>query len=143
MARHVPRHFRFQGLNFASGVPPRLTFTAQGFRCRVCPAARPPLLPVTVVRQFLDVVHHAVELPLRVHLLPSAQGEAIEPLVVPEVAEHRFDRREAPAVECSTQLGIDGALHPVGGALLRISFAPEEAHLPGLGHFWRPQAFLS
>src|SRR5512145_2333724 len=36
---------------------------------------------VPVVRQLLDVVHQAVELPLPVDLLPTSQGEAVEPLV--------------------------------------------------------------
>ena len=49
------------------------------------------LLREPVMRQLLDVVHQTVELPLRIHLRSAAQGKAVEPLVVSEVAEHRFD----------------------------------------------------
>jgi len=65
------------------------------------------LLPVTVVRQLLDVVHQAVELPLRIDFLAAAQGEAVQPLVCPKVAEHRFDGGEAPAVEFPPAFRID------------------------------------
>ena len=49
--------------------------------------------------ELLDVVDQAEELPLYIDFGFSAQGEAIEPLVVSKIAEHRLDHREAPAVE--------------------------------------------
>lgn len=36
------------------------------------------------MRQFLDLVHQAVELPLCIHFLLPAQGEGVELLVVPQ-----------------------------------------------------------
>lgn len=39
-----------------------------------------------MVHQLLDVVRHAVALPLRIDMQVFAQSEAIEPFVVPEVA---------------------------------------------------------
>jgi hypothetical protein len=47
-----------------------------------------------MMRQLLDVVNQAIQLPLGVHLGLSAQCEAIQALVVPEVGEYRFDRGE-------------------------------------------------
>ena len=40
-------------------------------------------LRITVMRQLLDVVHQAVELPLRVDLVPASKREAVKALVVP------------------------------------------------------------
>ncbi len=77
------------GFELGEWRPSTLTFAARRFRCQASPSACLPLRPVTVVRQLLDVVHHAVELPLRIDFPASAQREAIEPFVVPEVAEHR------------------------------------------------------
>ena len=51
-----------------------------------------------MVRQLLDVVDEAEELPLPVDLRSTAQREAVEPFVVAEIAEHRFHGAEAPAV---------------------------------------------
>ena len=51
-----------------------------------------------MVCQLLDVVDEAIELPLRIDLLLSTQGETIEALVVPEIAEDRFDGGETLAV---------------------------------------------
>ena len=62
-----------------------------------------------MVREFLDVVHQTIELPLPVDLGSPAQREAIELLVVAQIAEHRLHRREAPAVTRSA-LGTVNAL---------------------------------
>lgn len=51
------------------------------------------------MRQFFDIVHQAIELPLTIDLPPPAQREPIQPLVVPDVAEDRFDGGEASPVE--------------------------------------------
>jgi len=68
------------------------------------------------MRQLLDVVHQAEELPLRIDLLPPAQGEAIQPLVVTQVGKHRLHRGEASAVEPSASFGVDGPLHALAVA---------------------------
>ena len=56
------------------------------------------LLRVPVMRQFLDVVHQAVELPLRIHLRFSSEREAVELFVVPQIAEDGFHGGETPAI---------------------------------------------
>ena len=53
---------------------------------------------VAVSRKFLDVMDQAEELPLAVDFPTTAQRKAIEPFVVAEIAEHRFDGAKARAV---------------------------------------------
>ena len=76
------------------------------------------LLRKPVMRQLLDVVHQAEELPLRIDLRLRAQRETIQPLVVAELAEHRFHRGKASAIQRAAALRIDGPLHEVGVARL-------------------------
>jgi hypothetical protein len=66
------------------------------------------------MREFLDVVHQAEELPLRIDLHLSSQRETIEPLVVADIAEDRFHRGEAATVTRSTGGCVDAFLHSVG-----------------------------
>ena len=68
------------------------------------------------MRQLLDVVHQAEELPLRIDFLLPAQREAVQPLVVAEVAEHRLHRGEAPAIQLPSAFRIDGPLHALAVA---------------------------
>ena len=68
------------------------------------------------MRQFLDVVHQAIELPLAIDLPPPAQREPIQPLVVPDVAEDRFDGGKASPVAGLAFFAVDGFLHPVAKA---------------------------
>ena len=56
------------------------------------------LLRIPVMRQLLDVVYQAVELPLRIDLVLPSQGESVKLFVVPDIAEHRFHRGKAPPV---------------------------------------------
>ena len=51
-------------------------------RCSLAATYRP------VVHQLLDVVHQAVELPLRVDLASASQGEPVQLFVVAQIAEH-------------------------------------------------------
>ena len=67
-----------------------------------------------MVPELFDVVHQAVQLPLPIHLLPPAQREAGDPFVVPQVAEHRFNRSEARSDHPLALCGIDAPLHPLG-----------------------------
>ena len=86
------------------------------------------------MRQLLDVVDQAEELPLRIDFGFSSQGEAIEPLVVSDVAEHRLHRREASAVEHPALWRIDAFFHPVGVTLRRVrGLALEEGDLARFG----------
>lgn len=55
-------------------------------------------LRISMMGQLFDVVHQAVELPLRVDLLLSTQCKARDPLVVTQVAEHRLHRRKTSSV---------------------------------------------
>ena len=96
------------------------------------------------MRQFLDVVHQAIELPLAIDLPPSAQREPIQPLVVPDVAEDRFDGGKASSVAGLAFFAVDGFLHPVAVTFFgRAGFAPKEADLPNLGLIRGAQAFGS
>ena len=63
------------------------------------------------LRPLLDVVDQGEQLPLPVHLMSTAQGEVIEPLVVADIAEHRLDCREASAVLFSTERAVDARTH--------------------------------
>ena len=68
--------------------------------------ANPQLLRVPVMRELLNVVDEAEELPLRIDLLPSAEREPIKPLVVAEVAEDGLHRGEALIVDPQIQGGV-------------------------------------
>src|SRR5712691_365517 len=109
-------------------------------RCdrRFCCAS---LLRVAVMRQLLDVVHQTEELPLRIDLGLSSQREAVEPLVVADVAKHRLHSSEALAVARATLGRIDEISHPLGVTLGRARrLALEERHLPCLGFLRSAQA---
>lgn len=87
-----------------------------------------------VVHQLLDVVDQTVERPLRVDLASAAQREAIQPLVVTEIAEHRLDGGEPSAIVTAALGAVDLAPHLAGGRFRGIRrLAPEERHLPAGG----------
>ena len=93
--------------------------------------------------QFLDVVHQAIELPLRIDLSPSAQRKSIQPLVVPQVAEDRFNGGKPSSVTGFAFFAVDGTLHPVAMAFFSLpGFASEEADLPDFRLLRRAQAFV-
>ena len=99
---------------------------------------------VAVVHQLLDVVHQTEELPLRVDLAPSSQGEPIQPLVATDVARHRLDGGKAPAVATPTLRAIDLALHSCGGCFgCARRLAPKERHLTAGGLVRISQALLA
>lgn len=52
-----------------------------------------------MMRQRLDVVNHAIRIPLGVHLGLGARRKSVQPPVVPKIAEHRLDYGDAPSVE--------------------------------------------
>lgn len=70
------------------------------------------LRDVPGMREFLDVLDEAEELPLSVHLRATAQREPVEPRVMAEVPEDRFDRRESFRVVGTSLRGIDPLRHP-------------------------------
>ena len=57
------------------------------------------LLPQARPSQLLDVVHHAVQVPLCADLDAPAVVQAVKTFVVPNVAKHRLHRANALAVE--------------------------------------------
>ena len=52
-----------------------------------------------MVGQLLDVVHQAVQAPLRIDFGLAAQREAVQSLDVPDVAKHRLHGADALAVQ--------------------------------------------
>jgi hypothetical protein len=95
------------------------------------------------MRQLLDVVYQAVELPLRIHLLLPSEGEAVQLFVVAQVAEHRFHRGKASAIANAAFRTVDEGFHFVGEGRCPIDLALEERHLPGLGFFRGAQATVT
>lgn len=85
--------------------------------------------PPPAVGQLLDVVHHAVQPPLRDRLLPAAQVQPREPLVVPQVGEHRLHRADALAVQAPSVHRVDGPLHALHGMLYIDSLWLEPGNL--------------
>jgi hypothetical protein len=69
---------------------------------------------LSVIRQLLNVVHQAIQLPLTLHLLFAPQTEAIQTLVATDVAEHRLNHGYAMTVNRFALLTIDSVFHPVG-----------------------------
>ena len=94
-----------------------------------------------MMRQLLDVMDEAEALPLRIDLLLTPEREAIEPLVVPDVREHRFNRGKTLSVSPSAFLAVESLFHQVDIAHLRcVGFPAEEADLPDFRLRWRAQA---
>src|SRR4249920_1688830 len=86
-----------------------------------------------MMREFLDVVHQTIQMPLRVYLGLGSQRKAVEPLVVPKVGEHRFHRSHSTAVDLSSSCAIDGLLHALCVTQWRILTLGEDRQLTHLG----------
>jgi hypothetical protein len=56
-----------------------------------------PLLRIPRLCQLLNVVHHAVQIPLRIDLLAPTVVEVGQPLVVPYIGKHRLHGTNALA----------------------------------------------
>ena len=87
-----------------------------------------------MMRQLLDVVNQAVQMPLRVHLGLRAQREAVQALVVAQIGEHGLDDGDAPPVElrprrCRSRVSC--ARYRAAASLVLL----EERHLTGLRAF--------
>ena len=63
--------------------------------------------------KLLDVVNQAEQLPLGVDLDATPLREPVEPLVVTDIGEYRFDDREALTVQGPTFGRVDALLHSV------------------------------
>lgn len=77
-------------------------------------------------------MHDGIELELPIDLGLTTQREAVEPLVVSQVAEHRLDRRKASGDHVLSLRAVNALAHQgqhighMAGAL-----APQEGHLSG------------
>ena len=96
-----------------------------------------------MVSQLLDVVHQAVELPLPIDLGAPAQCEAMEPLVVSEVAEDRLDSGKARGNHALAGVGVDPPFHSLGVALFAVAFALKEGDLTRLSFVGGAQALVA
>ena len=83
-----------------------------------------------MIRQFLDVVHHAIQMPLRVDLLAPARVQPCEPLVVPDVATHWRHRTDVLAVEAAALGRINGTSHALARMVRVAGFGLEACDLP-------------
>jgi hypothetical protein len=95
------------------------------------------------MRQLLDVVHHAIELPLRIDFALTSEREAIEPFVVAQIAEYRLDGGNASTIECAACGRVDAQLHGLGMSEWRSLSLMEESHLADARRFGRAQALVS
>ena len=94
------------------------------------------------MRQLLDVVHQAIQLPLCIDFDSSSQRESVELLVVPQIAEYRLHRGKAPAIPDASLRTIDTCFHFVGIAHA-IPLALKERHLSHLGLVRLEQAAIT
>ena len=65
----------------------------------VSPGLSRLLLRIPTFCQLLNVVHHAIQIPLRVDLLAPTVVKAGQAFVVPDVGKHRLHRANALAVK--------------------------------------------
>ena len=94
--------------------------------------------------EFFDVVHQAKEQPLAVHFRPTAQREAIEPLVVAHIREHRLDRGNALPVLLAPFWRIEALLHAHRMRLgLRILSPTKEGDVSNDGGRWCRQTVVA
>ena len=98
---------------------------------------------ITMIRQLLDIMHHAKQLPLPIYFDLPAQRKAVQTLITAQVAKHRFHRRKAARDHLSARVGIDLHLHQVDMIFLGIAFALQESDLPCLGFLGGTQTFLA
>jgi hypothetical protein len=94
---------------------------------------------VSVVRELLDVVHEAVQLPLRIDLGAASQGEPIEALVRAQMRKHGLHRSEPLRTRRAAFGGVDPVAHE--GRVIHVARADptvEERHIPDGRRLRRP-----
>ena len=94
------------------------------------PPVPPRLLLQIAPGQLLDVVHQAIQPPLRAHLVFAAQREPVQPLVVPDVAKHRLHRADALAVAPPSLWAVDALLHRLQHVVRTGLPLGKDRHLP-------------
>src|SRR3954469_10067822 len=73
---------------------------------------------ITAVPELLDVLDHAVKLPLAIDLDLTTQGEAVHLLVGPYIAKHRLHRGKAARDHLASVFAVDSALHAIARLFL-------------------------
>ena len=96
-----------------------------------------------MMRQFLNVVHQAIRLPLPVHVLLAVQTEAAEMFLLAQVAKYRLHRGKTARNHVSARLRVDPGLHPVSETRRPWAFALKEGDLSGLYLLRGAQTFVS
>ena len=96
-----------------------------------------------MIRQLLDIMHHAIQFPLSIHLGFSAQRKAVQTLVPAQVAEHRLHCRKAACDHLAAGVRIDFLLHHLDMVIAGIAFALQESDLPCRGLLGGTQTFLT
>ena len=81
------------------------------------------------MRDLLDVVHQAEEIPLRAHLRSAPERETAHALVVTDVRKHRLDRRDALAVQSSALRRVDRAALALARVVLIGALGLESRYL--------------
>ena len=80
------------------------------------------VVPHARLREFLDVVDHAIQVPLRIDLVLPAVVQPSQTLVVADVGKHRLDGAKALAVQQSPAGGVDRLAHAL--TWVRVVFGP-------------------
>ena len=83
-----------------------------------------------MMRQLLNVVHQTEQMPLCVHLGLSAQREAIQLLVVTQVAKHRLYRGHPLPIAFASLWAINRLFHALGVGQRRGLLLIKECYLP-------------
>ena len=81
-----------------------------------------PLPPQTRLCQLLNVVHHAVQIPLRVDLGVAPVVQPRQTLVVADVGKHRLHRAKALAVKLSSPGRVNRLAHALTGVARVFGF---------------------
>ena len=84
-----------------------------------------------MMRQLLNVMHQTIKMPLRIHLVLSAQRETIEPLVAAYIAKHGLHSRHALPITFPSFDAINRLLHTLRVGQGRGLLFLEERHLAG------------
>src|SRR5689334_19207163 len=99
---------------------------------------------ITAVRELLDVLYHAVKLPLAIDLHLTTQGEAIHLFVSAYIAKHRLHRGKAARDHLASTFAVNLALHAIARFFFRAGvLTHEDGHLSALASLRVAQALGS
>ena len=101
----------------------------------------PGSLHISAPCEFLDVVHHGIELELAIDLGFAAQGEATQAFVVAQVAKHGLDGGKSPGDHPLALVAVDALAHELQRiGLIGDHLALHKGDLAGLGFVRGAQA---